>query len=288
MENDALNGIRRLMAAGIACLLAASAAYAEAKPTPKDIPALPLEKIAACLNGRLQLTTLQQVRAEKELVGKTFQGVITVGDVKEVGNQVMIEGWMDGRAGPGRADIYLIDEPKLKAQAAELKRGDKFRVTAKFFSFNGSVEGGIIAAFGHVTFLALKTGAPENVRDESAATVTDAFVAKLFPNSKYAIASSGKFACVMGEDDICFLMPFHENKAWLQNRRNTPMASLGDWMLTHGFAYNSIPFKDVKPAGIDQDKHEIFDLYNSGGEKIQQISVYLDHDGIIKLQWLME
>jgi hypothetical protein len=288
MKNDVLKGIRRLMAAGIACLLSASVAHAEDKPPAKDIPALPLEKVAAYFNGKVQLTTLQQVRAEKEFVEKTFQGVITVCDVKEEGDQIKIEGWMDEKAGAGMSDNFFIDDPKFKAQAAELKPGEKIKVTTKLYYFNHTVEGGGKAEFSEVIFHALKPGASENRKDEAAVIVTDAFVATLFPNSKHAIASSGKFACVIGEADLCFLMPLHENKAWLQNSRNTPMASLGDWMLTHGFAYNSIPFKDVKQAGNDQDKHDLFDLYNAGGKLIQKISVYLDHDGIINLQWLMK
>jgi hypothetical protein len=107
---------------------------------PKEGQALPLDKLLKCTS--LQSTTLQYKRAEKEYVGKTFQGIIDVDDVDEKDGKVVIT----GRAGPfvaaanatggytARPQLEIrifVDDPRLKEKAVEISRMDRLQVTAK-------------------------------------------------------------------------------------------------------------------------------------------------------------
>lgn len=82
------------------------------------------------LKERSNYTTIQDQRAQKEIVGKVIEGTIEVRDVIERGDAVVIEAYSIGTK-----LRFKVTEPQLKNTATELKKGATVQIRATLESF---------------------------------------------------------------------------------------------------------------------------------------------------------
>ena len=113
-----------------------------------------LDTVNQSLAVREKNTSLQNQRAEKEILGKVVEGTIKVWDVTESGDTVVIEANSSG------AKLrFAVTDPQLKETAAALKKNGTVQIRATSVSFWRqdskyiNVQGTFIAEFKDVQSL---------------------------------------------------------------------------------------------------------------------------------------
>jgi hypothetical protein len=145
--NDTFAGWKRFFLVGLLTLLTVPVLQAADETNSANEAVLPLENIRRFESTRYHNTTLQDEQVTQALTGKRYQGSVVVMDVRETSNAV-VKGLSIPFSGiviygESGAFAYYVADGKLKAKAAELRKGDLILVTARLWN---------IAPFGNNTF----------------------------------------------------------------------------------------------------------------------------------------